>query len=32
MKPIDWDIRREGRLWSYEEFDERIYQGPKKIE
>lgn len=32
MKPIDWDIRREGRLWSYEEFDERIYQAPEKIE
>ena len=32
MKPIDWDIRREGRLWSDEEFDERIYQAPEKIE
>src|SRR5271157_2948692 len=32
MKPIDWDIRREGRLWSHEEFDERIYQAPEKIE
>jgi hypothetical protein len=27
-----WDIRREGRLWSHEEFDERIYQAPEKIE
>ena len=32
MKPIDWDIRREGRLWSHEEFDQRIYQAPEKIE
>jgi hypothetical protein len=32
MKPIVWDIRREGRLWSHEEFDERIYQAPEKIE
>ena len=32
MKPIDWDIRRKGRLWSHEEFDERISQAPEKIE
>ena len=32
MKPIHWDIRREGRLWSHEEFDERINQAPEKIE
>ena len=32
MKPIDWDIRREGRIWSHEEFDERINQAPDKIE
>ena len=32
MKPIDWDIRREGRIWSHEEFDERINQAPEKIE
>ncbi len=32
MKSIEWDIRREGRLWSHEEFDERIYQAPEKIE
>jgi hypothetical protein len=32
MKPIDWDIGREGRLWSHEEFDERINQAPEKIE
>jgi hypothetical protein len=32
MKPIDWDIRREGRQWSHEEFDQRLYQAPEKIE
>jgi hypothetical protein len=32
MKSIDWDIRREGRRWSHEEFDERLYQAPEKIE
>src|SRR5271165_4309522 len=32
MKPIDWDIRREGRLWSHEESDQRSYQAPEKIE
>jgi len=32
MKPIDWDIRREGRRWSHEEFDQRIDQAPEKIE
>jgi hypothetical protein len=32
MRPIDWDIRREGRLWSHEEFVERINQAPEKIE
>ena len=32
MKPIAWDIRREGRRWSNEEFDQRIYQAPEKIE
>jgi hypothetical protein len=32
MKPIKWDIHRKGRLWSHEEFDERIYQAPEKIE
>ena len=32
MKAIDWDIRREGRIWSHEEFDERINQAPEKIE
>src|SRR3954468_88069 len=32
MKAPGWDIRREGRLWSDEEFDERIGQAPEKIE
>jgi hypothetical protein len=32
MKPIDWDIRREGRRWSHDEFDQRIYEAPEKIE
>ena len=32
MKPLNWDIRRKGRLWSHEEFDERISQAPEKIE
>jgi hypothetical protein len=32
MNPIEWDIRREGRRWSNEEFDQRIYQAPEKIE
>ena len=32
MKPIVWDIRREGRQWSNEEFDQRLDQAPEKIE
>ena len=32
MKPIDWEIRREGRRWSSEEFEQRIAQAPEKIE
>ena len=32
MKLIEWDIRREGRRWSHEEFDPRTYQAPDKIE
>ena len=32
MKAIDWDIRRAGRRWSHEEFDQRIYEAPEKIE
>lgn len=32
MKTPKWDIRRKGRRWSNEEFDERVYQAPDKIE
>ena len=32
MKPIAWDIHREGRQWSHDEFDQRLYQAPEKIE
>ena len=32
MKTPKWDIRRKGRPWSNEEFDERVYQAPEKIE
>ena len=32
MKPIEWDIRRKGRLWSNEEFELRIDQALEKIE
>jgi hypothetical protein len=30
--PTEWDIRREDRVWSHEEFNRRIYQAPEKIE
>lgn len=29
---MDWDIRRQGRRWTKEEFNRRIYQAPEKIE
>jgi hypothetical protein len=32
MKPSDWDIRREGRAWSEEEFDQRVDLRPEKLE
>ncbi|NOT61068.1 MAG: hypothetical protein HOP19_12690 [Acidobacteria bacterium] len=32
MDKSEWDIRREGRQWTREEFDRRIYQAPEKIE
>jgi dihydropteroate synthase len=32
MKPIQWDIRREGRIWSHEESNQRTSQAPEKIE
>jgi hypothetical protein len=30
--PAEWNIAREGREWTGEEFDKRIYQAPEKIE
>ena len=30
--PTEWDIHREARVWSHEEFNRRIYQAPEKIE
>jgi hypothetical protein len=30
--PAEWTIKREGRVWSHEEFERRIYQAPEKIE
>ena len=30
--PQEWDIHREGRVWSHDEFNRRIYQAPEKIE
>ncbi len=32
MSSKDWDIHREGRRWTDEEFNRRIYQSPEKIE
>jgi hypothetical protein len=32
MSKIDWDIRREGRKWTREEWERRVYQAPEKIE
>lgn len=32
MNKGDWDIRRQGRRWTREEFDRRIYEAPEKIE
>jgi hypothetical protein len=32
MGPNDWDIRREGRRWTEDEFERRLYQAPEKIE
>ena len=30
--PAEWKIEREGREWKGDEFDQRIYQAPEKIE
>jgi hypothetical protein len=32
MHNEDWDIRRQGRTWTPEEFERRVYQAPEKIE
>ena len=32
MSRPDWDIRREGRVWTHDEFERRIEQAPEKIE
>ena len=32
IKTPAWDIRREGRRWSHEEFDQRTSVAPEKIE
>ena len=32
MKLINWDIRSEGRRWSHQESDQRIYQAAQKME
>jgi hypothetical protein len=32
MKPIVWDISREERRCSHEEFEQRLSQAPEKIE
>jgi hypothetical protein len=32
MDPSEWDIRREGRCWSREESQRRMYQAPEEIE
>jgi hypothetical protein len=30
--PTEWNIHREGRVWTHEEFIRRIEQAPEKIE
>lgn len=32
MDTSEWDIRREGRRWTREESQRRLYQAPNKIE
>ena len=32
MNAPDWDIRRDGRRWTKEESEHRMYQAPEKIE
>lgn len=30
--PITWDIRRQGRRWTKEELEDRLYRAPEQIE
>ena len=32
MEQEDWDIRREGREWTRQEWEKRLNQTPEKIE
>jgi hypothetical protein len=32
MNPLPWNIHREGRRWTREEAECRLYQAPEKIE
>jgi hypothetical protein len=32
MSQESWEIRREGRRWTKEEFERRLYMAPEKIE
>jgi hypothetical protein len=32
MSQERWDIRRQGRKWTREEFERRLYMAPEKIE
>lgn len=32
FNPNEWDVGRQGRQWTGDEFERRIYQAPEKIE
>jgi uncharacterized protein (DUF433 family) len=32
IRPVKWDIRLQGRSWDGNEYEERLLQGPEKIE
>ena len=32
LKAPKWDIRRKGRTWTHDEYMDRIYRAPVKIE
>lgn len=32
MAQVDWDIRRQGRAWTGDEFDQRVDLRPEKLE